>query len=777
MHLAGKMISELIIKHKRQDKKYLDLKNWFIELVVKYPLFLKKEYSTINEIKSLLKAKAIDKGTCEKITSLFDSKVFKNKYQNVIINLEKDLSKVIIDLDVPVDFFETLMGIVKEIFEKEDIGYWKTVADLADAIKRSIETKYGEKLISNKKYRLLGEKVKEFLDCDEELYKKLYSKEDKSKGIEEGLLTSIEGKSIAKKSTITDTLLEIVDFKKITIYVRIAGLLHDVGHLPYSHTFEMLEKRFEKGTIELDHEKIAKKIIKSYFASKEFNDKITPIIDFDINWDVITLILNSKFIFDPIHVLKRIICSQVDADRADYLLRDQHSSGTDFGKYDLQRLITNLLVYHESHKNTDRKYYILAYDIKALSVATNMIIERYNIIRWLQYHHTVIIINGLLARLIEELIYQTKNIEDETTIISLLESDMPFFSDSESELVFLDEAFITEELRKRINEIDEQIKKESKDKVLPISSIRLVANCAITRQDLPISLWKYQSEYVSTFIFGVLKGFKEFIMEFEQHLFNYLQKKEKKRIVTDETKFYLGYILDDPKHKHDTQPKREKMLDAINNNSNLTSDEKQFLEEDYKDITNIHSIILDYYNNLDKNEEKRDKAILFVNRFLLDKNEEFQGLFHEDHPEAIRNLDELCKRFISKIKQNTSEINKDFNAFIITKKMIPYILDFDTQIKLISSKPKSYNLSDLSLQVDILKKDNNLKVPKIFAYIQTEKRSDITAAEKLVFRDNFIDTLTSFVKMKLLRKQMTFSKLLKLFQPHLQYNKYKNGIS
>lgn len=750
MYIAGEMISALIEKRTYRNQKSVVLREWFLELAIRYPTFIKDEFKDIGKLKLFLEKNTLSKDITDNILEIFKEAFNKKNYENEICKLENRLTFIFKKIKSSKNPVETILHLLKIIMEGKKSEFWQDKTKLNRLIKEEISEKHTDlkKIINVDFCNKIVKVLFEFLELDFKIYNMLNEFGKKCLG-----------EDIENKSKIIDIFLETINYQRIQEYVRISALLHDIGHLPFSHTFEMLEKRMpvELGLV-LKHEFTGKKIIRNYYASNFSNEKNGVKFEYKIKWELIILILNSVLIFDPLHVLRSIICSQVDADRADYLLRDQYNSGADFGKYDLKRLISNLLVFHEEKQEIKRRYFILAFDIKALSVATNMIIERYNLIRWLQYHHTVVIVNEMLAKLIEELIYLTYNKKEEENIVSLLEMSPPlFWKENKKDAVFLDEAYVISELRSRFENLKEM---EILKNLSNITDLELLINSVLTRKNLPTSLWKYIPDYWINFIQSIIKGIKDFLEILRKNVKNILENPNK--TLNFNEKASLGFLLKGKYHMRIDEEERNKIWQIINSNGLLLEDVRSKIKSELMEIDKLVIKLERYLKGLMENVDiekikDRDEAIHLVNRLFFDDD----GYLNITS-KGMKNIEKLSVNFIEEVSKEFK--NNEFNFFIIPKKMIPYAMDFTTEIKLIDYKALiGYNLSDLSLLVKSLKDDYDLKVPKIYVYIQNNNRKIVEENIETI-RSMFNEILSIFICQEIIPKQMKFYELEEAFK-------------
>lgn len=163
--------------------------------------------------------------------------------------------------------------------------------------------------------------------------------------------------------------------------VRIAGLLHDVGHGPFSHVFEqLLDKELNQ-----THEDITLWTVKN----SELKDilKRTGYRPEDVGKLAVGRLHRPRKAF-----LDQIISSAVDVDKQDFIVRDTYHTGAEYGFIDIFRLIHTLDVLEGD----------LAVDIGALSALESLIIARIESFKSIYFHRVGRAAQIMLAMAMEE---------------------------------------------------------------------------------------------------------------------------------------------------------------------------------------------------------------------------------------------------------------------------------------------------------------------------------------------------------------------------------------
>ena len=187
--------------------------------------------------------------------------------------------------------------------------------------------------------------------------------------------------------------------------VQATGLLHDVGHGPYSHTLEHVLSR----ELAVDHMHLTQRIITGEDDNvakedrKAFPDvpRIHEVLEkHGVDPDDVAALIRGPSeaagLFggrspDDRRYLAQIIHSPMDADQIDYLLRDAHYTGVSQGRIDFSRLVQTLRLHHGS----------LALDRKGLPALEGMLVARGLMYSSVYFHKTVRIAEQMLSRAVE----------------------------------------------------------------------------------------------------------------------------------------------------------------------------------------------------------------------------------------------------------------------------------------------------------------------------------------------------------------------------------------
>ena len=227
--------------------------------------------------------------------------------------------------------------------------------------------------------------------------------------------------------------------------IRIAALMHDVGHLPFSHQVEYALKKIYTNLIKEDtcekkqlefinlyenitknsklvlHEAIGKELVKLLFEFEIF-DFIKDSEEKELIKLIKTLciyILEDKvyknFDFSTIH---KIIDSTVDADRLDYINRDMLASGYITGPNDHIRITKQAVLVKENNS-----YFLSFFDMGLIDIE-HMLEMRFNLYKKVIYNHGIAKTDALLENVVQYLsakCFNDKNkIENPLNCISML---------------------------------------------------------------------------------------------------------------------------------------------------------------------------------------------------------------------------------------------------------------------------------------------------------------------------------------------------------------------
>ncbi|SHI19243.1 HD domain-containing protein [Desulfosporosinus lacus] len=207
--------------------------------------------------------------------------------------------------------------------------------------------------------------------------------------------------------------------------VRLAALLHDIGHPPFSHIAESAikdlwlkiiqipeSKRNAKHRLFLEstkfygddersqlHEqigqRIASRMIKSIITMMGSPSTVLEahlkIFYWFVDYFVTNVYSEKNSIFSDLH---RLIDSSIDCDRLDYITRDMRNSGFSFGSIEYDRLISSMIL----TKNGEN--FLFCQSITTLSTVEDFFQRRWQLYKNLVFHHRVIKTDNLLQKVI-----------------------------------------------------------------------------------------------------------------------------------------------------------------------------------------------------------------------------------------------------------------------------------------------------------------------------------------------------------------------------------------
>ena len=165
--------------------------------------------------------------------------------------------------------------------------------------------------------------------------------------------------------------------------VRISALLHDIGHLPFSHAAEaeLLPKDY-------NHEKLTIDLIENSELTKTLEDLL-------LNPKVIAKIavgpkeykVGSFNIWETL-LSEIIIGNSFGVDRVDYLLRDSHHVGVAYGKFDYYRLLETIRILPKSEGDGAEKSAepVIGIEEGGINVAESLLLARYFMFSQVYFH-------------------------------------------------------------------------------------------------------------------------------------------------------------------------------------------------------------------------------------------------------------------------------------------------------------------------------------------------------------------------------------------------------
>jgi uncharacterized protein len=185
--------------------------------------------------------------------------------------------------------------------------------------------------------------------------------------------------------------------------IRLAALLHDIGHAPFSHGGEEVMPEKPSTKKKFTHEDYTVAIIRGPLKEIIESNPIN-ISNYDITADMVAALVEK----DPLKLGHRLfwselIASQVDADRCDYLFRDSLHCGVKYGSFDVNQFLATITLgkVPETKDNV-----VIGIRKGGRQVAESIIFARYQMFTQVYYHKTRRAYDIILTEILKKMLGQ-----------------------------------------------------------------------------------------------------------------------------------------------------------------------------------------------------------------------------------------------------------------------------------------------------------------------------------------------------------------------------------
>jgi len=238
---------------------------------------------------------------------------------------------------------------------------------------------------------------------------------------------SIMSRLVTRLNQLASKEVLVADQEKL----RLAALLHDIGHYPYSHLMEHVKLPSPKG-------EAASTAIEPKGTADHGSE--TP-GEYPAHEDLGAWIIKQRkdvsgvlegYGFDPEEIGSTILgkhggkgyynqlaTSSLDVDRLDYLLRDAHYTGVPFGGVDIEYILRSISFDREQN---------ICLDPKCTASAEHFLLSRWYNYQAVVYQKTVMGMEALSRQLLQELVNRQELPQTQEEIYRLADSDGGFLT-------------------------------------------------------------------------------------------------------------------------------------------------------------------------------------------------------------------------------------------------------------------------------------------------------------------------------------------------------------
>lgn len=209
----------------------------------------------------------------------------------------------------------------------------------------------------------------------------------------------------------------VENFQLQLYHIRMAGILHDCGHGPFSHMSELIfencedlreEKKYDpklKATNPNAHEILSYLIVTSSAFKEFFNREIAGRYKIELDLDFIGELIIGYINDENKGFLVDIINGAFDADKLDYIQRDSHFTGVQM-ILDLDRLFYTLNVipiFNDIRKREEKR---LTIDVSGVSSLEQIVFDKMMLQSTVYHHQKVRAAEGLFTSIFEDITKQ-----------------------------------------------------------------------------------------------------------------------------------------------------------------------------------------------------------------------------------------------------------------------------------------------------------------------------------------------------------------------------------